>query len=237
MSRYEVYLSSKMRGLPDYGYPGFNEAAWKLRSKGYKVLNPAESFDGDQSLPVATYMRADIGMVLACDMVAVFGNWLDSEGSRLEVAVAQAIGTPVFHLDSLLDETQEPTPVEGIKALWLGIPPPSDPTTTPGPEPITTWAEAEDGLLTTADKIVNGDRQRTYGHPAVHHTRTASLWSAYLGSEVRPQDVSILMILDKASRMRGKNKPDNAVDIAGYAAVHGKVMAELERQGGEATES
>lgn len=101
-----------------------------------------------------------------------------------------------------------------------------------GPEPLTTWAEADEQLLNEADRIVNSDRQRTYGHPITHHTATAAMWSAYLTRVndehdviVRPQDVSILMVLDKASRIGGGDKVDNALDIAGYAQVHAKVRA------------
>lgn len=109
----------------------------------------------------------------------------------------------------------------------------------PGPEPLTTWDEAEDGLLKAADGIVNGDRQRTYGHPITHHTATAAMWSAYLTRVndeheviVRPQDVSILMVLDKVSRVGGGDKVDNLLDIAGYAQVHAKVRARQQADNG-----
>lgn len=109
----------------------------------------------------------------------------------------------------------------------------------PGPEPLTTWQEAEDGLLKAADGIVNGDRQRTYGHPITHHTATAAMWQAYLtrvnGEHeviVRPQDVSILMVLDKVSRVGGGDKVDNLLDIAGYAQVHAKVRARQQADNG-----
>ncbi len=113
------------------------------------------------------------------------------------------------------------------------------PVKAPGPEPLTTWQEAEDGLLKAADGIVNGDRQRTYGHPITHHTATAAMWQAYLtrvnGEHeviVRPQDVSILMVLDKVSRVGGGDKVDNLLDIAGYAQVHAKVRAAQQADNG-----
>ena len=108
-----------------------------------------------------------------------------------------------------------------------------------GPEPLTSWADADSQLLKEADRIVNSDRQRTYGHPITHHTATAAMWSAYLTRVndehdviVRPQDVSILMVLDKASRIGGGDKVDNALDIAGYAQVHAKVRARQESDNG-----
>ena len=242
--RKAMYLSGPMTGYDDYNYPAFHAAAAALRGIGEAVVNPAESFGGDQRLSFDTYMRHDLKTILQdCDCIVVLPGWEDSPGAVLEVAVGVALGYGILSLKST-----SPVVVESVfplhdkhrdrLACLFGIgewAPEAKPTT--GPEPMTTWAEAEDGLLKAADHIVNGDRQRTYGHPMEHHEATAAMWSAYLGRvnhlpdlRVRPEDVSMLFVLDKVSRVGGGDKVDNVLDIAGYAQVHAKVRA---RQVGE----
>lgn len=72
-------------------------------------------------------------------------------------------------------------------------------------------------ILSEAANIVDGDRQQTYGTPLENHTRTAKLWSAYLGIEITPRNVCMMNILQKVSRDRFKPGRDHLVDIAGYA--------------------
>lgn len=323
--RKAAYLSGPMTGIEDYNYPRFHEVAGKMRAQGYAVVNPAESYGGDQSLAFSTYMRWDIKQLLeSCDAVVLLGGWQQAAGAVFEVAIAAALGysileyqdepggfvlksaLPIFETDrerlasvlGLADvKAEEPAPLKvgdrvryiqgpgfasnarigkvgtymGVAPSGIGIgpcaffryvsdlgkevtpsvflanleriedePKPAALEVVPsGPEPLTSWAVADSELLKEADRIVNSDRQRTYGHPITHHTATAAMWSAYLTRVndeheviVRPQDVSILMVLDKASRIGGGDKVDNALDIAGYAQVHAKVRARQEADNG-----
>lgn len=75
-----------------------------------------------------------------------------------------------------------------------------------------------------AEKLVK-ERGADYGHPKEDFTRTAGLWSAYLGIEVRPEDVPMMMILLKVSRQKHKHKMDNLDDIQGYAET-GKMLVD-----------
>lgn len=267
--RKAMYLSGPMTGHPDWNYPAFHAAARMLRAWGHAVINPAESYNGDQSLSFDTYMRLDLKQILeACDTIVVLPGWEKSPGAVLEVAVAAALGHGVlsfidrpelngYALESTFEvhETNRERLVAALArfvypvnvtvsnleaampAGWLAEQQAA--ALASGPEPLNTWAEADSKLLLEADRIVNSDRQRTYGHPITHHTATAAMWSAYLTRVndehdviVRPQDVSILMVLDKASRIGGGDKVDNALDIAGYAQVHAKVRARQESSNG-----
>lgn len=253
--RKAAYLSGPMTGIEDYNYPRFHEVARKMRSLGYAVVNPAESYNGDQTLAFSTYMRWDIKQLLdGCDAVVLLEGWRQAAGAVFEVAIAAALGYSIleyrdepgcFSLKSALPIFE--TDRERLASV-LGLadvkaedePQPAALEVVPsGPEPLTSWAVADSELLKEADRIVNSDRQRTYGHPITHHTATAAMWSAYLTRVndeheviVRPQDVSILMVLDKASRIGGGDKVDNALDIAGYAQVHAKVRARQEADNG-----
>lgn len=71
-------------------------------------------------------------------------------------------------------------------------------------------------ILDEAKSIVYGDRQKSYGTPLDNHTRTAEMWSAFLGVPITARDVCMLNVLQKVSRDRHAPKRDNCVDGAGY---------------------
>ena len=77
----------------------------------------------------------------------------------------------------------------------------------------------EKGILEEAEQITSFDRKSEYGDCRVSLDRIAKLWGTYLGHEVAPNDVCMMMILLKTSRQRVKHKRDNLVDIAGYARL------------------
>jgi len=71
-------------------------------------------------------------------------------------------------------------------------------------------------ILDEAKNVVDS-RQASYGAPEDNFATTAELWSAYLGTPIRPEDVGMMMILLKVARERYQHKKDNLMDIAGYA--------------------
>jgi hypothetical protein len=73
-------------------------------------------------------------------------------------------------------------------------------------------------VLDEAKGIVCGDRQDAYGAASVNHTRTAKLFSVFLGIPITPRQVAYLNILQKCAREVNASRRDNDVDIAGYAA-------------------
>ena len=88
--------------------------------------------------------------------------------------------------------------------------------TTPTPTPT---PNARTLLLAEAETLVNGDRDDQYGDPRSDFTRTAAMWTAYLGADIQPHDVAALMALLKLSRIRwSPGKRDSWCDLAGYAA-------------------
>lgn len=76
-------------------------------------------------------------------------------------------------------------------------------------------------LLRTAETLVNGDRNNSYGPPNQDFTRTAQLWTTYLDgrTHLEAHDVAVMMILLKISRLAWTpDTEDSWIDIAGYAA-------------------
>jgi len=82
-------------------------------------------------------------------------------------------------------------------------------------------------LLKTSAGLVSGDREQTHGPKLENHQNIASLWSAYLGREISPLDVALMMALLKIGRTKcGSHNVDDYVDLIGYGAVAGE-LAEL----------
>jgi hypothetical protein len=95
-------------------------------------------------------------------------------------------------------------------------------------EPEATLIEEPEGppvavqLLDTARAAVL-DRHRVYGPPQEHFQRTVgmvnSLFASVLKRPLTTSDWARIMLLDKLARDLGpRPHPDNAVDLAGYAA-------------------
>ena len=80
---------------------------------------------------------------------------------------------------------------------------------------------ARSRMLHEAERLVNGDRNNTYGPPEQDFERTAIMWTTYMNGRriFDAHDVAVMMILLKVSRLSwSPDKPDNWIDIAGYAA-------------------
>lgn len=81
-------------------------------------------------------------------------------------------------------------------------------------------------ILTAAHDAVTA-RGQNYGDAKDNFERIAALWSAILGVDVQPHDVSAMMIAVKLARL--SNDPthrDSMIDIAGYAALWSECVEE-----------
>ncbi|MHB1624229.1 MAG: DUF4406 domain-containing protein [Candidatus Dormibacteria bacterium] len=99
-----VYLAGPMRGIEQFNFPAFHEAAAQMRALGHEVISPAEhdlelgfdptlnSLDG---FDMEAAMRWDVAQVLTADVVYLLAGWESSEGVAVELAVAKAIGVPI----------------------------------------------------------------------------------------------------------------------------------------------
>lgn len=87
-------------------------------------------------------------------------------------------------------------------------------------------------ILWDAKECVCNSRNKEYGAPEDNFALIASLWTEYLNIPVSALDVSIMMILLKIARLKGTAPTDDCfIDICGYAACGGEIMAaEKERE-------
>lgn len=80
-------------------------------------------------------------------------------------------------------------------------------------------------ILLDADKLINGERQKDYGEPVQSFTHISHLWSAYIGHNITPEDVAVMMALLKFVRLRnsGYAHRDSILDAAGYIGLLEKI--------------
>jgi len=110
-TRYErqdktVYISGPITTNPEGWRECFDQAYAYLKSEGYAVVhNPREIGDSLDATFQALgkrpkygdYMRADLRMLLRCDVIYMLKGWEDSAGARVELSVAQAVGMEVMY--------------------------------------------------------------------------------------------------------------------------------------------
>ena len=94
--------------------------------------------------------------------------------------------------------------------------------------PDSTFSDKDLSILTEAHGLVHGDRQASYGHPAVDFGRTAGLANILLASKLKsdlgPEDIATLMVCVKLSRECHEHKRDNLVDACGYLECRERVL-------------
>ena len=81
-------------------------------------------------------------------------------------------------------------------------------------------------ILEAAKRCVCGDREQDYGSPEDNFDRIAKMWSAYMGVEFNPVDVSMFMVMLKVARIKsGGGTMDSFVDGCGYFSCGGEIFA------------
>ena len=88
-----------------------------------------------------------------------------------------------------------------------------------------------DEILDTAKNLISGQRAQDYGDANDNFSRIAESWTWWLktrlSSDITPNDVAMMMILLKMSRLI--NTPlheDSYYDLCGYAALAGELVSD-----------
>jgi hypothetical protein len=122
-----IYISGRMRGVPDFNFPDFDYAAKTLRLKGHTVFNPAEhdrevygdtfhSETGDEKeltngFNLAAAFARDVDVILnQVDAVVFLPGWEASAGARCEMAIAKLVGRQLLdhNLQPLYQKEEQP---------------------------------------------------------------------------------------------------------------------------------
>ena len=202
----KIYIAGPMRGILNYNFDAFDQAAVYLATEGLVPVNPAEldrqdgsyeswelfrgdteynwdKFPGDDE-DFKVCVARDISHLLKCDAIYLLKGWEKSYGAKAELAAAEWLGLTVFYQE---------------------------------PESVTKEVSQEEDILETALRITKGDRNDQYGPPDQDFQRTAQMWSALKGVEFKAKEVAMFMICLKLSRETHQGKTDNWVDMAGYS--------------------
>lgn len=88
-------------------------------------------------------------------------------------------------------------------------------------------------VLKKALKIINGERQNTYGDPEDSFQLIAAYWSTYVNARfaklrnagkperLNGKDIALMMTLFKIAREHFQGKVDNLIDGSGYLGIAG----------------
>ena len=87
----KMFLSGPITSHEDFNHPTFHRIAAEFRMAGFEVCNPAEFFDGDTSKERHEYMRESFKYLLEADTIVLLPGWQESEGSKVEAAVAKEL--------------------------------------------------------------------------------------------------------------------------------------------------
>lgn len=200
-----LYLSGAISGQPNGNREAFEQAAEALRAQGHAVLSPIELDDTDGVDPGADHDAEEYARLLARDMLLIAER-------RIEGVVL---------LDGWENSAGAKAEIAFARACGLGL----FRFTNGGLAPF----ESQENVLQTAQRLVLGDRGGTYGHPYYDFQRAAQIMEAVLGHEVRVDQVPLLMMAVKLSRLHNSpNHRDSIVDIAGYALTWEMVRERME---------
>lgn len=131
------YVAGPMRSIKRFNFPEFHRVSELLRALGHEVFNPAErdlaiGFDptgmsGHEDLAALGFsLRDALGADTAwicreADAIVVLDGWEVSSGARAEVALARALGLPVYEWRTVV--AGQPVDITAPSQLSESLPP------------------------------------------------------------------------------------------------------------------
>lgn len=97
-----------------------------------------------------------------------------------------------------------------------------------------TFSPLNESVLKEADRLINGDRQKSYSHPTDDYTKTVGAFNALTGHKLTVKEGMMFMVCVKLSRECYKAKRDNLVDACGYLGCIEKHEDRLKKESSNA---
>ena len=97
-----AYISGPVSGVKDNNAELFHAAEIMLQALGYDTVNPVTAHgDAAACMTYTEFMRADLLLLLGCDILLLLPGWQYSKGSTHEVAFANICGIPIYSFSTL----------------------------------------------------------------------------------------------------------------------------------------
>ena len=94
----KTYISGKITGLDINEAKGnFKEAERSLKDIDLIPINPMEIVPENKDFKWEDYMLADIKELFKCEAIYMLSNWKDSQGARIERAIAFEMNMTIFY--------------------------------------------------------------------------------------------------------------------------------------------
>ncbi len=94
----KIYIAGKITGLDtEEAARRFKASAHRVRAAGHEPVNPMEKVSEQEGKTWAEYMAEDFIIAHECDAIYMLSNWRDSTGARIEHAIAEIMGKPIFY--------------------------------------------------------------------------------------------------------------------------------------------
>lgn len=100
-----IYVAGPMRGLPKFNFDAFEAAEKDLEAKGWMTISPAgldlaEGFNPETDLLDGEFLRRimlrNLKFIIGASAMALLPGWEQSEGVKVELALAQRLGLPIY---------------------------------------------------------------------------------------------------------------------------------------------
>lgn len=207
----------------------------------------------DRDWRIHIYPR-DLAQLLRCEGIVLLPGWPRSRGATLEALVAYQVGLRFFLWNA--DTTRRPDDPDEIVEVSDSVAPltsfikmhyaaearaaglESEPELRVGSVSGVVKGDPGESVCHEADRLVDGARQKDYGHPLDNYERVAGLWTEFLrglaldfehrNDELDAESVALMLILLKIGRLEHGYHRDSVVDIAGYAKVYDMTHTERE---------
>lgn len=88
----------------------------------------------------------------------------------------------------------------------------------------------DETVLAEAQRLITGDRNKSYDHPLDNFNRIAKGWEVIFNTQVTEEQVGLAMAWVKICREVYQSKRDNLVDGAGYLGTVQMVIDERNRR-------
>lgn len=98
----QIYLAGKITGLDeDVAFRLFESAEAFIVAKGHTPLNPMKLVDQEEMREYECLLLDALEIVLvSAEALYMLANWRDSKGARIEHAIAEILGKPIYYAET-----------------------------------------------------------------------------------------------------------------------------------------